>query len=207
MDIMKKKEIRRKILALRDNLSDAERARAKVLLTERILGHQWFYRSNTLLGFASYGSEIDTSEILQEALRLGKKVYLPKIVTRTATDCEEGNNDCLEMVFLRVRSLAELQPGYRGIPEPDACGVLGEGAEMFEYQPNNNDCILMLMPGVAFDGYRNRIGYGKGFYDRFLADKPGLQNRTIAIGFSCQMTEEEIVCGEYDIKPYQVLCV
>ena len=204
---MEKKEIRRKILALRDSLSDAERARAKVLLTERILGHQWFYRSDVLLGFASYGSEIDTSEILQEALQQGKKVYLPKIVARPVIEGEGKDNSCLEMVFLRVHSLAELHPGYRGIPEPEACGALGENAETFEYQSENNDCTLMLMPGVAFDGCRNRIGYGKGFYDRFLANKPGLQNRTIAVGFSCQMVEEEIVCGEHDIKPYQVLYV
>ena len=71
-----KAEIRRRVMALREALSGAERERAKILLTERILGHQWFYRSDTLLGFASYGSEIDTSEILKEALRLGKRVYL-----------------------------------------------------------------------------------------------------------------------------------
>lgn len=202
-----KKEIRRKILALRDDLSHDERERAKVLLTERILGHQWFYRSDILLGFASYGSEIDTGEILQEALRLGKRVYLPKIVAGAGLDGGETDNRCLEMVFLRVRSLAELQPGYRGIPEPDFQGAEGERTEVFEYQEENNDRTLMLMPGVAFDGYRNRIGYGKGFYDRFLADRPGLQNRTIAVGFLCQMSKEEIACGEHDIKPYQVLCV
>lgn len=207
MNTGSKKEIRRKILTLRDNLSCAERERAKVLLTERILGHQWFYRSDILLGFASYGSEIDTGEILQEALRLGKRVYLPKIVAEAAPDGGEKDNGRLKMVFLRVHSLAELKPGYRGIPEPACHEASGECTEVFEYQAENNGRTLMLMPGVAFDGYRNRIGYGKGFYDRFLADRPGLQNRTIAVGFSCQMWEKEIVCGEHDIKPYQVLCV
>lgn len=188
---MDKAEIRRRALALRGNLSDAERERARVLLTERILGHQWFYRSNTLLGFASCGSEIDTGEILREALRLGKKVYLPRVT---------GEKVHPEMVFLRIGSMEELQPGYRGIPEPR------EGAEVYEYLKEDTEHVLMLMPGVAFDGCRNRIGYGKGFYDRYLADKPDLQLKTIAVGFRCQMTEE-IPCGEHDIKPCQVICV
>jgi len=62
----------------------------------------------------------------------------------------------------------------------------------------------MLMPGVAFDGMRNRIGYGKGFYDRYLFDKPALQLRTIAIGFKCQKVEA-IPANDNDIKPYQVI--
>lgn len=186
-----KREIRRQVLALRGNLCDTERERAKVLLTERILGHQWFYRSDTLLGFASCGSEIDTGEILKEALHLGKKVYLPKV-----TDEAERS-----MVFLRIETVEKLESGYRGIPEPDA------GAEAYEYLAGDTERVLMLMPGVAFDGRRNRIGYGRGFYDRYLADKPDLQLKTIAVGFRCQMIEEEIPCGEHDIKPYQVICV
>lgn len=185
-----KREIRRQVLALRGNLSDTERERARVLLTERILGHQWFYRSDTLLGFAGCGSEIDTEEILREALRLGKKVYLPRVTDEA--ECR--------MEFLRVESVEELEAGYRGIPEPDA------GAEAYEYLAGETDRVLMLMPGVAFDVCRNRIGYGKGFYDRYLADKPDLQLKTIAVGFRCQMIED-IPCGEYDIKPYQVICV
>ncbi len=197
---MDKFEIRRRALAFRDNLSGAERERARVLLTERILGHQWFYGSDTLLGFASYGSEIDTGEILREALRRGKKVYLPKVEDCRAAAGRTGAAD-KEMVFLRINALEELQTGYRGIPEPD------RGAEAYVYRAETVSHVLMLMPGVAFDRYRNRIGYGKGFYDRFLADKKDLQNRTIAVGFKCQLVEEEIVCGEYDIKPYQVLCI
>lgn len=188
---MDKAEIRRRALALRASLNGGERERARILLTERILGHQWFYRSDILLGFAGCGSEIDTGEIITEALRLRKKVYLPRV-----TDGTEGR-----MAFLRIDSVEGLQPGYRGIPEPDA------GAEVYEYTDEEAGRVLMLMPGVAFDGRRNRIGYGRGFYDRYLSDKPKLQLRTIAVGFRCQMVEEEIPCGEYDVKPCQVICV
>ena len=64
----------------------------------------------------------------------------------------------------------------------------------------------MLMPGAAFDRYRNRLGYGKGFYDRFLADKPLLLQRTIGVGFRCQM-RAELPSSPLDVRPCQVICV
>lgn len=183
--------LRRQILAIRDALTEEERARASLLMTERILGHQWFYRSKYILGFVSYGSEIDTHPLLGEALRQGKKVYVPKV---------EGE----QMVFYRIRSLEELTKGYKGIPEP-----VGD-TEVFDYvvcqKEGETDKALLLMPGVAFDPYRNRIGYGKGFYDRYLADKEELALRSIAVGFRCQMVDE-VPAGPYDKRPYQVICV
>lgn len=184
----KKNEIRKRILARRGELSPEERMRGALLLTERILGHQWFYLSDFLLAYAGYGSEIGTEEILREALRKGKGVYLPKAE-------EDGR-----MHFYRIQSLRDLRMGFRGIPEPS-----GE-TEEYLYSPSVAERTLMLMPGVAFDGYRNRIGYGKGFYDRYLADKPELQLRTIGVGFGCQLVEE-IPGEEQDVRPYQVICV
>ena len=70
-----KKQIRRKALACRNALTEPERERGKLLITERILGHQWYYLSDTILGFVSYGSEICTTEILESALQDGKNVY------------------------------------------------------------------------------------------------------------------------------------
>lgn len=183
-----KREIRRKILTCRDRLSKEERMRGDILLTERILGHQWFYLSDIILGFVNYGSEISTTEILQTALNRGKSVYLPKV-------CEDS-----EIHFYRVEALEELRQGYRGIREPS-----GETKE-YLYQEEDIGKTLMLMPGVAFDSYRNRIGYGKGFYDRFLADKPKLQCKTIAVGYKCQMVDR-LKTEECDIKPYQIICV
>lgn len=189
-----KKEIRREALKRRNELTSFERERASMFLTERILGHQWYYLSDIILGFASYGTEINTSEILEDALKKGKKVYLPKV---TGDD----------MVFCRIESMTDLQEGYKGIPEP-----VGD-TELFDFTvlqsescSNTNGKVLMLMPGAAFDVQRNRIGYGKGFYDRYLQDKEELQLRTIAVGFQCQMVEQ-IPADEFDIKPYQVICV
>lgn len=186
-----KRDIRKAVVRIRDGLSVEERERASLLLTERILGHQWFYRAEYFLCFVSFGSEISTWEILREALRLGKKVYVPKV---------PGEGEAPRMRFYRIMSLEELQEGYRGIMEP-----AGETAE-YGYTHETAEHTLMLMPGVAFDGCRNRIGYGKGFYDRFLADKPDLQLRTIAVGYKCQLVEE-LPASDMDIKPYQVICV
>lgn len=160
-------------------------------MTERILGHQWFYGSDIFLCFVSYGSEIATQELLQEALRLGKKVYVPK-VTNVSDDSK--------MHFFRMTDLSELSEGYKGIPEPTGF------TEKYEYRAEEAEKTLLLMPGAAFDGFRNRLGYGKGFYDSFLADKEALQLRTIAVGFRCQMVEE-IPAREGDIKPCQVICL
>lgn len=180
-----KRQLRKEVLKRRDSLKEAERKMAAIKLADRIIGHQWFYRSDRLLIFASYGSEIDTSEIISEALRTGKRVYLPKV---------EGE----EMQFYKIDSPEELEEGYRGIPEPAG------SSEQYRYCEEEADRTLMIMPGVAFDPYRNRIGYGKGFYDRFLADKEALKIRTIAVGFQCQMVEE-IPQDLNDIRPYQVI--
>lgn len=184
---LQKKALRSQILIRRDCLDKELQDRASLLITERILGHQWYELSDVILGFASYGSEINIDEILRAALCSGKKLFLPKV---------EGEN----MVFYHVDDLSKLLIGYKGIREP-----VGD-TEQFVYDERTAEQTLMLMPGVAFDNLRNRMGYGKGFYDRFLADKPKLQLRTIGVGHVCQMVAE-VPCGELDIKPYQVICV
>lgn len=192
---MNKQEIRKAVLQARDGLSRMERERGNILLTERILGHQWFYGSSELLCFVSFGSEIDTSEILQEAFRREKRVYVPKVIQGTQVP---------EMRFYRIASLEELQEGYRGIREPE--GISEEYSYGGDFETEGADSVLMLMPGVAFDRFRGRLGYGRGFYDRFLQDKPQLQQRTIGVGYRCQLVEE-LPVSEYDVKPYQVICV
>lgn len=182
-----KSEVRRRVLKIRDSLTEEQQKRAAFLLTERILGHQWYYLSDVILCYANYGSEISTKEIIQDALLVGKEVYLPKV---------EG----MDMNFYRIFDPTEPVNGYKGIPEPNTCN------ERYKYSEQTVEKTLLLMPGVAFDSYRNRVGYGKGYYDRFLADKPGLQLRSVAVGYQCQVVEE-LPAEETDIKPYQVICV
>lgn len=182
-----KKEIRKEVLSLRDGLSKEEHQKGSLKVADRIIGHQWFYQADHLLVFVSYGSEIDTSEIIHEALQKGKKVYVPRV---------EGD----VMEFYRIGSMEELVAGYKGILEPDGT------SERYEEEKRllNKERVLMIIPGAAFDPLRNRIGYGKGFYDKYLSDKKELQIYTIGIGFACQVVSE-IPAEETDIKPYQVI--
>lgn len=182
-----KKQIRRKALACRNALTEPERERGKLLITERILGHQWYYLSDTILGFVSYGSEICTTEILESALQDGKNVYVPKV--------EDG-----KMEFYRMFSLSELKNGYKKIPEPAG------DTDRYVFESEHADKTLLLMPGSAFDPLGNRMGYGGGFYDRYLADKESLRLRSIGIGFRCQQVEQ-VPVEVTDVKPYQVILV
>ena len=182
-----KKQIRRKALACRNALTEPERERGKLLITERILGHQWYYLSDTILGFVSYGSEICTTEILESALQDGKNVYVPKV--------EDGR-----MEFYRMFSLSELKIGYKKIPEPAG------DTDRYVFEPEHADKTLLRMPGSAFDPLGNRMGYGGGFYDRYLADKESLRLRSIGIGFRCQQVEQ-VPVEVTDVKPYQVILV
>lgn len=186
---LRKRALRREVLIRRDALSETEQMNAGALITERILEHEWFREAEIVLGFASYGSEIRTDRILQETIRMGKQLYLPKIM---------GD----EMLFFRVKDMCELQVGYKGIREPQ-----GAGGQYIYVQRAEGTCrVLLLMPGVAFDAERGRMGYGKGFYDRFLTDKPGVIARSIGIAHACQLVEK-VPCEETDIRPAQVICV
>lgn len=179
--------LRKQILEKRASLPLETRKNADIAMAERIIGHQWFYRAEVILGFMNYDSEISTEEILKEALLRKKKLFLPKI---------EGDN----MSFYKMDSLAELQKGYKGILEPAG------DTEQFDYERYKNSRLLILIPGVAFDIYGNRMGYGKGFYDRFLEQKEVLQTFSIGIGYKCQQVNQ-LPVDEHDIKPYQVILI
>ena len=122
-----KKTLRRQILKVRDALTEEERVQASNRLKEHILGHPWYIESEVLLGFVSYGSEIDTKEILKAALGAGKQVFVPKII-------QHEENGKKEMQFYRIRALDELQSGFKGIMEPS------EDAELFLYREEKADC-------------------------------------------------------------------
>ena len=145
-----------------------------------------FADAQNILLFSSYGSEIPTDEIFDLCKRLGKTVYFPKVTGK-------------DMRFFRVNDLSELSEGFHGIKEP-----AGDTGEYIPAEKCIND--LMIMPGTAFDREGYRLGYGGGFYDRFLAKTPELINKTIAIGYKMQETEH-IPADEHDIKPGKIILV
>lgn len=190
-DLSSKTCLRKQVLKRRAHLTDEERSLGDTRLTETVTTHPQYVAAETVLLFAGYGSEVDTTGIIQDAWKKGKRVFLPKVA--------EGSVEPT-LVFYQVDHIEELHCGYRGIPEP-----VGDTRE-YVLAEHRVDKTFVLLPGVAFDKNGNRMGYGMGFYDRFLAKHPALVPQTLAIGFACQMVEQ-VPVDKYDIKPNSILCL
>ena len=86
------------------------------------------------------------------------------------------------MDFFKIDSSYELMPGYMGIMEP-----MASYDKVFDYEVSKNEKVLMLVPGVAFGKDGSRLGYGKGYYDNYLMDKPSI--KTLGLCFSYQILD------------------
>lgn len=148
-----------------------------------ILSHEWFLEAPAIYCYVSFRGEVGTDEIIKGAWTLGKEVYVPRM---------EG----VEMDFYLLNSFEELEEGTFGVPEPALRGGQTTAQERSGLESTSG--CLMLMPGVAFDKSRNRVGYGRGYYDRYLNDHPGI--RTIGLAFEFQIMDE-IPVEETDIRP------
>lgn len=185
-----KKNIRAEVLKKRNQLSLQELETIGERLCTSLTAEDLYFDSEFVLAYASYGTEIPTNRFIEKALSDGKQVFLPKVIGK-------------EMIFYRINSMNDLVNGYKGIPEPQC------SCSSFQYHDLNDSekmKSMILMPGVAFDINGNRIGYGGGFYDRFLADKPVLLKRSIAYGLSSQQVEE-IPVDEFDLKPSRIVFI
>ena len=148
---MTKKEMRKKMLFLRDSLSEKERKEKSGEIAKRLFTLEEFQKADVVLSYQSFRSEVETTEINRKIRESGKALYLPKTYA-----------DRKEMAFYRVYSDADLIPGYQGILEPQEKEPFTE--KLVSLKPEK---VLMLMPGAAFDDKGNRIGYGGGYYRRW----------------------------------------
>lgn len=179
----RKRAIRKDLLKRRDAISVKKCTADSASILHRLLTHPWFVRAERICTYISHGSEVDTLTLCGLCLEMGKAVYCPRVL-------DEGR-----MEFYRIASLEELEEGYRGIKEPPMSEPL-DGRE-------EDGNLLMIMPLVGFDPEGNRLGYGGGFYDRYLADKP--QIKTIALAFDEQCFKEGLPTEEFDVRPGQIL--
>lgn len=149
MDIkVLKTEIREEYLARRAAIPADEKKKREEKICRLILSSASFRYAETILAYAPRKNEIDIAPLLLLALEMGKKLALPRC---------EGDHF---MTYRYVHSLDRLSPGSYGILEPDA------DAPLFQEDPGHSS--LCLVPGVVFDIHGYRIGYGGGYYDRFL---------------------------------------
>jgi len=169
--------MRRAVIATRDALPPAARAADTARCFAQLLDRAEFANAASMLSYMSFGSEIDTRPLFDELLRRGKRLILPRISRGTADD---ASAPALELHH--VTSHNDLVAGVWGIDEPRA------GCP----QVSLSEIDFALIPGVAFDRAGNRLGYGKGYYDRLLANRamdcrPHLL--VTAIAFDCQLVD------------------
>ena len=136
---------------------------------------QAYGQARCLLLYVNFGREVDMRPLFEDAWKRGKCTAVPKVL---------GDG---RMEFYEIRDFRELRPGFRGILEPV------EGTMV-----TPEEGVFMIMPGVAFDQEGGRIGYGKGFYDRYLASHPKLLKA--AVSFESQIVPR-VPAGPYDRKP------
>ena len=175
---MDKKELRRSIRERKRAMTEEEIVRRSEKLGVLFAQSEAYKNAKTIYGYLPYNQEVRTVPMLERALREGKRVAVPKVYGE-------------EMRFIYLTDLSKVAKGYSGIPEPVGDGPVADDPR-----------ALVLMPGLAFDRKGHRIGYGGGFYDKFLAREP--EHPTIALCYDFQLLPE-LETEEFDIPVDTVL--
>ena len=175
---MDKKELRSRIRSRKRAMTEEEIQSRSQALCRLFLASEAYRNAKSVYGYLPYNQEVRTVPLLEQALRDGKRVAVPKVF---------GD----EMKFIWMEDLTQVSKGYAGIPEPTADGPEAD-----------DDTALVLMPGLAFDREGHRIGYGGGFYDKFLSREPG--HPTLALCYEFQMLPH-VDTQEFDIPVDTVL--
>ena len=169
---MDKKELRKAIREQKRAMTEAAIVEASARLGELFAACPQYQAANTIYGYLPYNQEVRTVPMLEQAIRDGKRVAVPKCYGE-------------EMKFIYMDDLSKVEKGYANIPEPIADGPVAE-----------DPTALVLMPGLAFTKDGKRMGYGGGFYDKFLAKEPN--HPTVALCYAFQMVED-LPTEDYDI--------
>jgi 5-formyltetrahydrofolate cyclo-ligase len=169
---MDKQTLRRQIREQKRAMTEAQIVAASEKLGELFAASELYCQAKTIYGYLPYNQEVRTVPMLQQAVADGKRVAVPKCY---------GD----EMRFIYLDDLSQVASGYCGIPEPIADEPVAD-----------DPTALVLMPGLAFTERGDRMGYGGGFYDKFLAAEPN--HPTLALCYAFQMVDF-IPTEEYDI--------
>lgn len=158
-----KKEVRRYIKQQRDAASDEQVAQNSEKIAEAVAALPQYKEASCVYAYIDYNHEVMTDSIIFKALEDGKRVAVPRVEDK-------------DLVFCYLNGLDDLEAGYFGIREPkQSCKIANEKDALF------------IMPGVAFDKVHHRVGYGGGFYDRYLAKAN--THYKVALAFDFQVLE------------------
>ena len=158
---MDKKALRREIRDKKRAMTLEEIDRRSAHLGELFVATEAYRQAKTVYGYLPYNQEVRTVPILERAIKDGKKVAVPKVY-----------GDMMRFIYLD--DLSQVEKSDMGIPEPIADSPVAE-----------DKTALVLMPGIAFDEIGHRLGYGGGYYDKFLAAEP--DHPTVALCYDFQM--------------------
>lgn len=176
-DIRKyKNNLRLKYKSIRKNMPSTIKIKNDDSIFKKIVSLKMYKESDIILTFVSTKIEVNTLKLINYSLKIGKKVAVPKCIDGTRT-----------MVFYLIKSLDDLEVATFSVLEP----IVSRCQKLENF--NNSICIV---PGLAFDIKGYRLGYGKGYYDRFLSNYNGIN---IGICY-CSCTLNNLINGRYDKK-------
>ncbi len=169
---MDKAQLRKEIREKKRAMTEEDICCRSRILCEKFLRSEAYRNAKTIYGYLPYNQEVRTWDALRQAMADGKGVAVPKVY---------GD----EMKFIYITDFSQIATGYCGIPEPIMDGPVAE-----------DKTALVLMPGLAFDRDGHRIGYGGGYYDRFLSEEP--DHPTLALCYDFQI-QDSLPTEEFDI--------
>lgn len=177
-----RKQIRERIKIKRSLISEVTLKEKSQLIFEKIIQTQEYKEADAVLVYVDYNHEVMTRDLMKHALQERKSVFCPKVLGE-------------EIDFFKIYDLNELTDQYKQILEPKA-----NLSSLFS-RLNLDKPSLIIMPGLAFDRERNRLGYGMGYYDRYLYRFPMIP--TIALALDCQIVDS-IPFEKNDIRPSRI---
>ena len=180
IDILEEKELlRARMRQLRETMDELDVREKSDAITEKLVNLSEYEAANTVMFYMGVNKEVHTDTAINNALAASKKVVVP------VSDMDNGR-----IIPTKLRSLDKMKPGAFGIPEPQ------EAEEVKE-----EEIELVIMPGLAFDEEGNRIGYGLGFYDRFLKK---INAEKIALSYEWQIVDK-IRADEHDVRMSKII--
>lgn len=177
MNKEEKKDLRKIILNKRNSIDNSTKEEMDRELFNKLINLDLYKEAKNIFIYLSFGSEIDTKPIIDRALEEGKEVYIPKVYKINK-----------EMRAIRLNTFEDLEKNSMGILEPK---------DDFNFIAKEK-IDLIIVPGTVFDFKGNRIGYGGGYYDRFLSDIEEKRNK-IVLAYELQIVDN-IEAEEHDIK-------
>jgi len=182
--VMNKEEIRRNISNQRLSLTLEEIENKSHQIFLNLLKSEEYINFPNIMFYVATRSEVQTEEMIKTSIKMGKNIFVPVILT-----------DCIDLAPSRLIDFdRELEKGKKGIFEPKQ-----EYRRLFPPE----DLDLIILPGIAFDPFGNRIGRGLGYYDNFLK-KVSPSTKLIALAFEMQIVKK-IPTNTNDIPVHKII--